>query len=90
MYWGDVVRSCGLEDVDVSHDTRSFLFLFNDSLTALHPELKDTIAYLVEALCYKPEGRGFDSGWGHWIFQLSSFLQPHYDPEVDSASNRNE
>jgi hypothetical protein len=24
--------------------------------------------WLVEALCYKPEGRGFDSLWGHWIF----------------------
>jgi hypothetical protein len=23
---------------------------------------------LVEALCYKPEGRRFDSRWGHWIF----------------------
>jgi hypothetical protein len=38
---------------------------------------------LVEALRYKPEGRRFDSRWG-----LS--LQPHYGPEVDSASNRNE
>jgi hypothetical protein len=27
-----------------------------------------TVAYLVEALCYKPEGRGFKSRWGHWIF----------------------
>jgi hypothetical protein len=23
---------------------------------------------LVEALYHKPEGRGFDSRWGHWIF----------------------
>jgi hypothetical protein len=23
---------------------------------------------LVEGLCYKPEGRGFKSRWGHWIF----------------------
>jgi hypothetical protein len=23
------------------------------------------VAYLVQALCYKPEGRGFDSRWGH-------------------------
>jgi hypothetical protein len=27
------------------------------------------VAYLVEALCYKPEGRGFDSRSGHWIFK---------------------
>ena len=25
----------------------------------------------VEALCYKPEGRGFDSQWCHWNFSLS-------------------
>jgi hypothetical protein len=27
---------------------------------------------------------------GHWIFQLTQSLQPHYGPGVDSASNRNE
>jgi hypothetical protein len=26
---------------------------------------------VVEALRYKPEGRGFESRWGHWIFQLT-------------------
>jgi len=25
------------------------------------------VAQLVEALCYKPEGRGFDFRWFHWI-----------------------
>jgi hypothetical protein len=29
------------------------------------------VALLAEALCCKPEGRGFDSLWGHWIFQLT-------------------
>jgi hypothetical protein len=24
-----------------------------------------------DGLCYKPEGRGFDSRWGHWIIQLA-------------------
>jgi hypothetical protein len=42
------------------------------------------------ALCYKPEGRWFDSCWGSWIFQLTLFFQPHYGPGVDLASNRNE
>jgi hypothetical protein len=41
----------------------------------------------LEALCYKPEGHGFYSRSGYWIFQLT---KPHYDPRVDSASNRNE
>jgi len=26
---------------------------------------------LVEALLYKPESRGFDSRWCHWIFSLT-------------------
>jgi hypothetical protein len=26
---------------------------------------------VVEALRYKPEGHGFDSGWCHWIFSLT-------------------
>jgi len=29
------------------------------------------VAQLVEALRYKPEGRGFDSRWRHWIFSLT-------------------
>jgi hypothetical protein len=28
------------------------------------------VAQLVEALCYKPEGRGFDSRWCQWKFFL--------------------
>jgi hypothetical protein len=35
---------------------------------------------LVEALCYKPEGRAFDSRWGHLNFFFG----------FDRASNRNE
>jgi hypothetical protein len=34
---------------------------------------KAKVAQLVEALCYKPEGRRFDSWWCHW----KSFW-PHY------------
>jgi len=35
------------------------------------------VAQLVEALRYKPEGRGFDSRWSH------------YGPGIESASDRN-
>jgi hypothetical protein len=45
---------------------------------------------LVEALFYKPEGRGFDSRWFHWNFSLTQSFRPHYDCGVDSNSNRNE
>jgi hypothetical protein len=39
---------------------------------------------------YQPEGSGFSSRWGHWIFQLTQTFQPNYGPAVDSGSNRNE
>jgi hypothetical protein len=29
------------------------------------------VAQLVEALRYKPGGRGFDSRWCHWNFSLT-------------------
>jgi len=48
------------------------------------------VAQLVEALRYKPEGRGFGSRWCHWNFSLTKSFRPHYGPGVDSASNGNE
>jgi hypothetical protein len=44
-----------------------------------------TVVYLVETLCYKPEGHRFDYGWGHLVFQLTQSFQLHYGPGVDSA-----
>jgi hypothetical protein len=41
---------------------------------------------VVEALYYKPEGRGFVSRWSHWIF----FFNWPNSSNRDSASNRNE
>jgi len=48
------------------------------------------VAQLVEALRYKPEGRGFDSRWCHWIISLTQSFRPYYGPGVDSANNKNE
>jgi hypothetical protein len=48
------------------------------------------VVQLVEALRYKPEGRGFDSRWCHWNISLTYTFRPYYGPGVDSASNRNE
>jgi hypothetical protein len=33
---------------------------------ATYSNLGHAVAQLVEALRYKPEGRGFDSRWCHW------------------------
>jgi len=46
---------------NVSHKSESLMVLLHYSCTLL-------VAQLVEALRYKPEGRGFDSQWCHWIF----------------------
>ena len=48
------------------------------------------VAQLVEALRYKPGGRGFDSRWCHWNFSLTNSFRPRHGPGIDSASNRNE
>jgi len=32
------------------------------------------VAHLVKALRYKPEGRGFNSRWCHWIFFIDIIL----------------
>ena len=37
----------------------------------LRSSQRHAVAQLVEALLYKPEGRGFDSRWCHWIFTLT-------------------
>jgi hypothetical protein len=44
---------------------------------------------LVEALCYRPEGRRFNSWWCHWKSSLIQSFQPHCGPGVTSTSNRN-
>ena len=48
------------------------------------------MAQLVEALRYKPKGRGFVTRWCHWNFSLTKSFQPHYGHGIDSAYNRNE
>jgi hypothetical protein len=45
---------------------------------------------VVKVLCYKSQGRWFDSRWCRWIFPLTEFSRSHYGLGVDSASNRNE
>jgi hypothetical protein len=51
---------------------------------------RHAVAQLVETLRYKPQGHGFYFRWCHWNFSLTNSFLPHYDPGVDSASNRNE
>jgi hypothetical protein len=49
-----------------------------------------TVAQFLEALRYKPEGRGLDSRWCLWNFSLTQFFRPHCGLGGDSACNTNE
>ena len=50
----------------------------------------DRDSTVVKVLCYKSEGRRFDPSWCQWLFIDMKSFRSHYDPGVDSASNRNE
>jgi hypothetical protein len=48
-----------------------------------------SVAQIVEAQHYKPEGQGFHSRCGYWNISLTYSFRPRYGCEVDSASNIN-
>ena len=57
-------------------DVRTYVVLRKTEKYAPYGDLvsttgRITVAQLVEVLRYKPEGRGFDSGWCHWNFSLT-------------------
>ena len=43
------------------------------------------VAQLVEALCYKPEGHGFDFRWCHWNFSLTYSFWLHCGPRLTQS-----
>jgi hypothetical protein len=45
---------------------------------------------VIKALCYKPEGRGFEARWGELIFSIYLLLPAALGPGLYSSSNRNE
>ena len=45
---------------------------------------------MVKVLCYKSEGRRFDSSGVSGFFNDIKSFRSHYGPGVESASNRNE
>jgi len=47
------------------------------------------VAQLVEALRYKPKGRGSIPNI-YWNFSLTQSFRPHCGPRVDSTSNTDE
>jgi hypothetical protein len=59
----------------VGQKSLKLLAVFNLSLSNILQHLflwgMLLVAQLVEALRYKPEGRGIDFRWCHWIFSLT-------------------
>jgi hypothetical protein len=45
---------------------------------------------VVKALCYKPEGHGFEAECYEWIFSIYLILPTALGPGVYTASDRNE
>jgi len=46
---------------------------------------------VIKVLCYKSEGRWFDSSWCYWNFSIDiKSFRSQDGPGVESASNRNE
>jgi hypothetical protein len=56
---------------------------------SLHTVHINTRHLSVKALCFKPEGRGFEIRWGEWIVSIYLILPATLDPGVYSATNRN-
>jgi hypothetical protein len=48
------------------------------------------VSVVVKALCYKPEGPGFETQWGEWIVSIYLIFPTALGLGVHSASNRNE
>jgi len=42
---------------------------YKEKIYKSHPQ--NTPSYMLSALHYKPEGRGFHSRWCHWNFSLT-------------------
>jgi hypothetical protein len=49
-----------------------------------------SVPIVVKALCYKPEGRGFETQWGKWFLSIYLILPAALGPGIYSVSNRNE
>jgi hypothetical protein len=49
-----------------------------------------TCSLVVKTLCYKPEGRRFETRWCEWMFSIYLILPAALGPGVYSTSKRNE
>jgi hypothetical protein len=60
-----------MEYVGTNNQTVLPYNIFCKNYVSKSPTKGHVVAQMVEALRYKPEGRRFESRWGHWIFKLT-------------------
>jgi hypothetical protein len=63
----NVIFCLKFDEREINHSKGNFL----QTVSILLTYLGYAVAQLVKALCYKPEGRGFDSQECHWNFSLT-------------------
>jgi hypothetical protein len=83
------LTSCHIENALHLYYKATSLLLLILSIIRNPRTCTHAVAQLVEALRFKPEGRGFDSRRCLSNFSLTQSFRPHWCPGVDSASNRN-
>ena len=66
----EVCHPVAVHSLMAVQDSRN-VWLIEDINTLILCKRGHAVAQLVEALRYKPEGRGFDSRWCHWNFSLT-------------------
>jgi hypothetical protein len=68
------------------------LFLFSALIfsAVTRGQRGESTGIMVEALCYKPINRGFETRLGEWFLSIYLILLAGLGPGVYSASNRNE
>jgi hypothetical protein len=79
--WDFLVDSYGLLCSSALSDERTGLYFVSISLESvimyiryLH-KMEARGSVVVKALCYKPEGRGFDTRWGEFLNLLNPFVR---------------
>jgi hypothetical protein len=90
------IHLCNTVSYNVCYDVSSFVWKNTAKpFIAIFAQLRACLlgacrSIVVKALCYKPQGHGFETQWGEWFLSIYLILPVTLGPGVYSASNRNE
>jgi hypothetical protein len=79
--WAQFETCCSHDEQTLIHETGSALKII------LNYHSHGSI--VVKALCYKPEGRGFETQWCEWFLSIYLILPVPLGPGIHSVSNLN-